>query len=63
MRRGKANSSKEEVVGQDKMNVLFDKVWNAEFSNGKIASLDVKTRKCNFGLIETSLMKNYNDQE
>ena len=55
MRRGKASSSKEEVVGQDKMNVLFDKVWNAEFSNGKIASLDVKTRK--------SLMKNYNDQE
>ena len=38
------NASKEKDVVPIKMNVLFNKVWDAEFSNGKIASLDVKTR-------------------
>ena len=42
-----------------KMNVMFSRVRAAEFTSGKIAGLDVKTREDYLGLIENSLTKNY----
>jgi len=56
MRKGKTKE-KDEVHG--KMNVLFAKVKAAEFTTGKIAGLDVKTRDDYLGLVESSLSKNY----
>ena len=56
LRRGEARG--EDELGT-KMNVIFSRVRAAEFTTGKIAGLDVKTREDYLGLIENSIVKNY----
>ena len=56
LRKGGARG--EDEVGA-KMNVIFSRVRAAEFTTGKIAGLEVKTREDYLGLIENSIMKNY----
>ena len=58
MRKGK---TKAEDEVQTKMNSMFARVKAAEFTSGKIAGLDVKTREDYLGLVESSLTKNYDN--
>ena len=59
MRKGKAARSEDDV--QSRMNVMFARVKAAEFTTGKIAGLEVKTREDYLGLVEAALSKNYSE--
>ena len=62
LRKGKKSKSEDEYRAKEKKNSLsFARVKAAEFTSGKIAGLDVKTREDYLGLVETSLTKNYED--
>ena len=62
LRKGKKSRPEDEIRVKEKNNSLsFARVKAAEFTSGKIAGLDVKTREDYLGLIETSLTKNYDD--
>ena len=62
MRKGKKSKPEDDARTKEKNNSLsFARVKAAEFTSGKIAGLDVKTREDYLGLVEASLTKNYED--
>jgi len=55
LRKGKSKDDEDD----DKASIGYAKVKAAEFTSGKIAGLEVRTREDYLGLVESSLARNY----